>query len=404
MRYVIAIFLSLLLLFLVPKSYARECTDTPGSDLNPQQLIDFWNDVRDACNSKITENQGQQQTFKQVISTLNSKINLAQAQINQTQAQIVQLDKDIEVLSGVLDTVNTSMDQLSTIYIARVRESYKRMRTDQMEILLTSDSLNQFLENLKYLNTIKAKDQLILMELEKSRIDYDQKKTTKVAKQEEVQKLSDKLIAQKKDLNSQQSEKQNLLVLTQNDEKQFQSLLQKANAEIAAMTAYTTGASPLSNQTHCDDWGCYYSQRDSQWFYTTIGGSSEILGKVGCLITSTAMVASHYHKDLKPSDIAGSTNPFFANSAYMIQGSWTVNGITVERTDTSISKIDEELNAGNPVIVGLYNGPAHFIVIKGKNDQGYIMNDPYLENGYDHQFNEKYNTSNITQVDIVRVH
>lgn len=403
MRYVVAIIFSLLLLGLAPKVYARECTDTPSSDLNTEQLINFWNEVRDACNGKISENQGKQQTLKQVITTLNSKINLAQAQINQTQTQIAQLEKDIQVISGVLETVNSSMDQLSIIYIARVRESYKRMRTNQLDLLFSANSLNQFLENMKYLNTAKARDQLILVELERSRVDYNQKKTAKVTKQEEVQKLKDKLLAQKKDLSSQQAEKTKILVLTQNDEKQFQTLLNKAKAEIDAIKRFTASASPLANQTHCDDWGCYYSQRDSQWFYNTIGGSSEILGRVGCLITSTAMVASHYKKDIKPSDIAGSTNPFWPDTAYMLKGSWTVNGVTVERTETTQAKIDEELNAGNPVIVGLYNGPAHFIVIKGKNDQGYIMNDPYLENGFNRPFTEKYKTSDITQVNIVRV-
>lgn len=414
MKYVVLLVLSLFLLGLVPKTYARECTDTPGA--NDTDLVAFWQDVRDACNAKITENQGTQQTLKQAISTINSKINLAQAQINQTQAQITQLEKDIEVLSGVLDTVNVSMDQLTTIYIARVRESYKRMRTDELDLLFSSNSLNQFLENLKYLNTAKAKDQLILVELEKSRLDYNQKKTAKVTKQEEIQKLNDKLVAQKKDLNNQQADKQKLLVLTQNDEKQFQSLLQKANAEIEAIKNFTASSSPLSNQTHCDDWGCYYSQRDTQWFYTTIGGSSEILGKVGCLITSTAMVASHYHKDLKPSDIANSTNPFFnypgpngntIYTAFMTKPPppWTVNGVTVERTETSKDKIDDELNAGNPVIVGLYNGPAHFIVLKKKNGNDYVMNDPYMENGYDKSFLDKYSSTNvITQVNIVRVH
>jgi hypothetical protein len=116
------------------------------------------------------------------------------------------------------------------------------------------------------------------------------------------------------------------------------------------------------------------------------------------------MVASHYKKELKPSDIAASSSPFWPDSAYMLKGSWSVNGVTVERSETSVSKIDDELKNGNPVIVGLFNGPAHFIVIKGKNDQGYIMNDPYMENGYDKAFTDKYAISNITQVNIVRVH
>lgn len=383
---------------------ALECGDPP-----PSGDLGALNSYIDSCNQKISESKNQQTTLKQVISNLNSKISLAQAQINQTEAQIIGLEKDITVLSGVIDTVNISMDQLAALYITRVRESYKQLRTERLGRVFASSSLSQLLEAQRYLNAVKTKDEMILTELEKSRLDYDQQKINKQEKQKEVEKLQTKLITQKKDLDNQQTEKQRLLTTTQNDEKKFQSLLKQAQNEIAAIRRFVTslgGATLLSNQTKCDDWGCYYSQRDSQWGNQLIGLSDMTLREVGCLITSTAMVASHYGKNLKPSDIASSSNPFFASTAYMLKGSWTVNGVTISRQDSvvSSSRIDEELNAGNPVIVGLYNGPAHFIVIRGKNDQGYIMNDPFLENGGNRQFSEKYNFSDITQLNIVRVY
>jgi len=383
---------------------ATNCEDKPSGDPS-QDLQQFWSDVSAACSAKITDSQSNQLSLTQAINTINSKINLAQAQINQTQAQIKTLEKEVTVLDGVLETVTDSMDKLEIIYTARVRESYKQMRVTPLNLIFSSDSIGDYFNKVKYLNTVKAKDQLILAELERSKNDYDQRKQDKVQKQQEVEKLKSKLESQKKLLVAQQKDKQNLLAQTKNDEKTFRDLMQKANAEIAAIRNYTSGASPLGNQTHCDGWGCYYSQRDTQWFYNTIGSSSETLGRVGCLITSTAMIASHYGKSLKPSDIAASSDPFVYSTAYMVKGTWTVNGVTVTRTDVSITtgKIDEELSAGHPVIVGLYSGPAHFIVIKGKNDQGYIMNDPYMENGYDKPFSDKYNVSNITQLDIVRV-
>lgn len=392
------------ILILAIPTYALECGDTP-----PSGDLSALNSYIDSCNQKISASKDQQNTLKQVIDTLNSKIGLAQAKINQTEAQIKGLEKEVEVLSKVIDTVNISMDQLTQVYLHRVRENYKTIRVDQVGVLLSANSLTHFLQNLKYQSIIKAKDHLILTELEKSRLDYDQQKNNKVKKQQEVEKLKSSLIAQKKDLDSQQQEKKRLLVSTQNDEKKYQSLLSQAKEAVAAIRRYVTsqgGATLLSNQTKCTSWGCYYSQRDTEWGNQLIGNSDMPLKEVGCLITSTAMVASHYGKDLKPSDIAASGNPFFSNTAYMVKGNWSVKGITVDRQDFSIStsKIDEELIAGRPVIVGLYRGPAHFIVLKAKNDQGYVMNDPYLENGSDRPFNEKYSVSDITQLNIVRVY
>lgn len=395
----------LVFLFLLPRfSYAVNCGDKPATDMEPSKLEQFWNDVGAACRQELNNNRSTQNTLKQALSSINAKINLAQAQINQTNAQIKSLEKEITVLSGVLENVNESMTELTKIYLARVQESYKRSRVTPVDLIFSSDSVGNYFEKLKYLNTVKAKDQIILMELENSRQDYDQRKQDKVTKQEEIEKLKTKLLAQQKDLQKQQKDKQGLLASTQNDEKKFQELLKQANAQIASFKKFTSGATPLSNQTHCDGWGCYYSQRDSSWFSKTIGNSTEILGQVGCLITSAAMVTSHYGKNLKPSDIAGSTDPFFLDTAFMKFDSWTVAGVNVSRTSIAKDKANEELNEGRPVIVGLNTiYGTHFIVLKGKNDSGYIMNDPFMENGYDKPFNSTYSESQIFRFDKVTV-
>lgn len=396
----IAIFLLFILLLLPKTVFSADCVET-NSGMSQDQL----QEIAKACESKISANQNDQNTLKLAISTLNSKINLAQAQINQTQAQINTLEKEITVLDGVLETVTDSMDELTKIYVSRVKESYKRYRATPIELIFSSTSIGDYFTKLKYLNTLKAKDQLILAELERSRVNYDQRKQDKVTKQKEVEALKAKLVAQKKTLDSQQKEKQKILALTQNDEKKFQTLLAQANSLVAAMRGFTSGATPLNNQTHCDGWGCYYNQRDSSWFSQTIGGSSETVGRVGCLITSTAMIASHYGKSIKPSDIAGSPDPFFLFTAYMNAGSWTVNGVTVNRQQgMSSESVENELNAGRPVIAGIMTGyGTHFVVIKGKNDGGYIMNDPYMENGYDKKFTDTYSTGQIFRFDKVTV-
>ena len=400
-RILLLLFLTIFLFSLFPsKLLAEECRET-NSGMDAQTLSNISN----ACEAKISANRQDQTSLKQAITALTAKVNLAQAQINQTISQINALEKEVTVLSGVLETVNESLDELGKIYQARVRESYRRSRVTPVDMIFSTESFGDFLTKMKYLNTIKAKDQLILNELESTRLDYDQRKTDKVTKQKEVEKLKTKLESQKKILSQQQKDKQNILSLTQNDEKKFQSLLAQANALVASMRGFTSGATPLSNQTHCDDWGCYYSQRDSSWFSQRIGDSSETVGRVGCLITSTAMIASHLGKNLKPSDIAASSNPFFPFTAYMNAGSWTANGVTVNRQQgLSKETVDNELGAGRPVIAGLntVNG-THFIVLKGKNDQGYIMNDPYMENGYDKKFTDTYSTGQIFRYDKVTV-
>ncbi len=404
MKFIFSIILFLLVFLLPTSALAVNCEDKPDSGWDPNTLIEFWGKVSDACREQISSNRSDQGTLKQAISTINAKINLAQGQINQTDAQITALEKDITVLSGVIETVKDSLSQLTTIYLARVQESYRRSRVTPIDLIFSTNSMGDYFTKLKYLNSVKAKDQLILKELENSRQDYDLRKQTQESKQLEIEKLQAKLESQKKLLVSQQKEKQNLLVLTQNDEKKFESILKQAIAQVTAMRGFTSGATPVKDQTHCDDWGCYYSQRDSAWFYNNIGNSTEVLGRVGCLITSWAMVTSHYGKNLKPSDIAGSTAPFYLDTAYMVFSGWSVNGVSVSRSSIPKDKIDEELNAGRPIIVGLNTSAGtHFIVLKGKNGDEYIMNDPYMENGYDKPFLSTYSFNQVFRFDKVSV-
>jgi len=236
MKYVVTLLLFLIISISLPVSAnAANCEDKPADGLDQGQLITFWNQVEEACQKEIGIKTSEAQSLKREIGVINSKMSLTQAQINQTQAQINVLEKDIAVLSGVIETVNISMDQLAEIYIARVKESYRRYRADRVSLIFSANSLGDFMEKMKYLNTVKAKDQIILTELERSRLDYGQKKDEKVEKQQEVEKLRSKLLAQKKVFDGQIADKRNLLTQTQNDEKKYKALLTEAAAEINSL-------------------------------------------------------------------------------------------------------------------------------------------------------------------------
>jgi peptidoglycan hydrolase CwlO-like protein len=390
----------LLSFFLAPISFAIECDGVPPSGAGKEAEI---NQYIEKCTEKINGLKKEQTSLKQAIDTINSKINLAQGQINQTQVQIINIEKEIGVLGGVLDKVNESMSDLTKIYLARVKESYKRIRVDSMGFLFSSNSFSDYFTKLKYLNTVKSKDQLILTELEKSRIDYDARRQSKLEKQQEIEKLKKRMEDQKKVLGSQQLEKKNLLAATASDEKKYQKLLSDAKAQLAALRRFVSsngGASILSNQTKCDDWGCYYNQRDSQWGNMGLGGSNYSVAEYGCLISSVSMMASHAGKNIKPSDIAANASAFVSGYGYLLH-SFSVNGINVTVTNISKDKLDDELKAGRSVIAGLFGGPDHFIVIVKKDGDKYIMHDPFLENGSNRPLTDKYSVSNINSLRLV---
>ncbi|TXI34146.1 MAG: hypothetical protein E6Q53_01855 [Candidatus Moraniibacteriota bacterium] len=402
-KLLIALLLSLLpfTFYLKPVS-AAVCGDNVPSEEG--ELKSYVDD----CNAKLKSLSGQKATLAQALGVLTTQINLTQAKIAKETSELNKLEIEISDLSGKIQSLDYSLTDLTKLFVARVKSSYMSATNSPISLLLHVSGITELTKGIQYVEKVRDHDQKLLLSLEKSRLDFDQQRSMKEQKQAEIETVKKVLDREKAALATQVAAKNKLLVDTKNDEVRFQSLLSQATAQLAAFRRFASnqgGASIVSNQTKCDSWGCYYNQRDSQWGNQTIGLSNETMKEVGCLVTSMAMVASHYGKSIKPGDIAASSSPFWSNTAYMNQGTWSAAGVTMTRTriGSSTAKIDEELAAGRPVVVGIYGGPNHFLVSTKKEGYYYIMNDPFPENGGGIKFTSKYPLSAITAVDRVSV-
>lgn len=235
MKFLKIFFLSFLLFGLVSFAYSAQCTDSI-----PATAGDLNSYITD-CQNKINSLKNEQQTLKAAIQTLDSKIRLTIAQITLTSKEIVQLEKDIETLSIVVSDLNIQLDKLSSIYVSRVVESYKRRDPNPLVLFATSDTISNYLSKKKYLSIIKARDRLILGEMTSAKQNYDAQKEAKIVKQKQIKELKDKLIIQQQNLSSQQKSKKDLLILTANNESKYQSLLSQAKAELEAINAIIAG-------------------------------------------------------------------------------------------------------------------------------------------------------------------
>lgn len=388
----------------LPIVLAIDCNDALPSDEGALR------DYIAACTSKLKDLSGQKKTLAEAVSYLNTQIKLTQAKISASEKDLSKLNLEIQDLSGKIDSIDYSLDELTRIFVVRVRDAY--IRQDTLPTITLAQAagggLGDLVRRLEYAKRLRDHDREILVALEKSRLDFNAQKADKETKQAAVEALQRKLTAERNSLSSQKATKDKLLADTQNDEKKYAALLSQAQRQLASFRRFVStqgGASILGNETRCDDWGCYYNQRDSSWGNQFMGLSDSLMREYGCLVTSMAIVASHYGKSLKPGDIASSTAPFFGGTAYMNQGSWSVNGVTMTRTrlGSSTSAIDAELLAGRPVVVGIYGGPDHFLVIKGKEGNDYIMHDPFPAGGNNLKFSSKYPLSAISAVDRVIV-
>lgn len=193
------------------------------------------------CNAKLGELSGQKQTLASAIDYLNTQIKLTQAKISATASELDKLNIEIEDLEGKIESIDYSLDDLTKLFISRVRETYMRRSTSDTQIIAHSSGLTDILRNIEYAKKIRDHDRNILISLEKSRLDVSAQKDIKELKQKEVEALKKKLDNDKAALNTQISAKNQLLAETKNSEATYQKLLAQAQAELVAIQGIIAG-------------------------------------------------------------------------------------------------------------------------------------------------------------------
>jgi peptidoglycan hydrolase CwlO-like protein len=358
----------------------------------------------DALQAEIAGYQKQLTVLGTEKTTLQSTINSLSLQQKQLTANIkISQSKITAANSQIKNLTNSISDKEETIAENQnaIAKALRVVSQDEQNSLVT-----QFISSNSLQDAWRAAD--ITLQFNKALTNNITKlrslRTVLSRSRESVKTVKEDLISLQNDLNVQnksvaqnKSQQQQLLAQTKNSEANFQKLLASAKAELAAFSAFTTaqgGAKLLSNQTACDTWGCYYSQRDSAWGNFRLNGTQYRLASDGCLVTSMAMVLTHYgYRDVTPVTINSNPDNFAAYyPAYMLFTTY-VDGVTATRVKATI---DATLSTGNPVIVGLHAyGGTHFVVLTEGSGGTYLMRDPYIANGKDILFTDHYKISNI---------
>lgn len=380
-----SVFLLTILLGRASFVLAEECDDIPSTQDKIQEKIN-------CLSGKVGQLSSQAKTLKGQIAQFDAQIKLTTLKIADTESKI-------QLLGGRIDQLEVSLNDLSKAFASRAVETYKLSRIENgFFFVLSAADVDDAVSRFHYLQKIQEEDRNLLSRLQEAQTAYQGQKVDQEALQKQLK-------TQQTSLNAQKSAKNNLLSVTKNDEAKYQNLLAQANAQLARFKSFVNsrgGSSILDNQTKCNEgWsGCYYNQRDSQWGNMFLGGASYLMKDSGCFVTSIAMLASHYGKNVKPNDIA-SLPAVFTNQGDIKWAPFSVNGVTISISWESSGKLDQYLSSG-PVIAQLYSGQ-HFIVILRKDGDNYIMNDPFLKDGYNKPLSAGgYSTSNITSLRLVK--
>ncbi len=390
-----------LAIFVIASSYQNVYADNdpqcPADDTGClEKAISFFT-------TKVNDLETSKNTLSNQIKLLDSQISLTILKIDQTKASIKILESEISTLSTKIDQLNVYLDQLSAAYISQVNQNYRLEKRVPAFAYLIASNFNNYWNQQKYVTAIQKNSQDNLLAMETSRTTYDIQKSEKTKKQQDLQDLQKQLATQQTSLDKQKTAKNNLLAETQNNEKIYQQKLQDALAQLNALRNFSKigGSICLSSSPGSGSDGNFFSQRDPSWCRQNIGLSKDVIGEVGCYISSLSMVYKKLGVSITPSTYASNPSNFYSTTAYM-NNPTPPSGYTYKQVSYSTNTIDSELDKGRYVIaqISMKNiSGMHFIVIISGANGSYKIHDPWY--GPDQNFSDHYIASSVMSLRLI---
>ncbi|MBI2641569.1 hypothetical protein HYW87_03180, partial [Candidatus Roizmanbacteria bacterium] len=150
---------------------------------------------------KISELRQQKNTLSAQIQYMDSQINLTALKIEDTERKIVSTQKEIELLTTRIEGLDNSLNYLSKLLLNRVVEGYKHQSVSLFGLILDSDNANDFINRYKYLKNAQENNQKLLVQVQATKLNFEEQKEIREVKKEELDALEKQLIAQKDELN-----------------------------------------------------------------------------------------------------------------------------------------------------------------------------------------------------------
>jgi len=391
-----------------PAVYAAGSAPVPANATSSlQDQINADNQQIGTLNQQIATYQAELQkigadktTLKAAINALDLQRSTVQAQVSVTQRQINTTQLQIQQLGGEITNTQQEMVTDRSALGAYLRDLQKADGQTLLEEMLSSNNLTQIWSNVSANLQVEDAVQTNVRTLQEQETNLANSQTASQQKQAVLNAQQQSLASQQQSLVTTEQSKTQLLAETNAKESTYQQLLAAAEAELNSFSAFVQnagGSKLLGNQTVCDSWGCYYSQRDAAWGSDALNGTRYTLASDGCLVASMAMVMTHYgYRDVTPVTINSNPANFAAYySAYLLT-TINVDGVSASRKTAAI---DATLKTGNPVIVGVHAyGGTHFIVLVSGSKGNYLMRDPYVANGKDISLTSHYSVRSIFSI------
>lgn len=213
------------------QTYGQTATPTPTPD-KTAKTVDLQGEIAD-YQQKITEAQQQANTLSTQLKIMDNQISLTQLRIQSNKGQMTELTADIDTAGKKIDRLEGALDKVTNVLIKRIKATYQVGKVSSLQLLLSSSSADNFILRSNYLKAAQENDKRLIYDTQQAKTDYQNQKNILEQKKKKVETLQKQLEEYTVQLDKQQQEKEQLLAVTKNSEKEYQKRLAEALKELA---------------------------------------------------------------------------------------------------------------------------------------------------------------------------
>jgi len=334
---------------------------------------------------------------EQEISFINFDIDKLRLEIKNTEEEIKNTENKIEKSKERLADGIRNLYEYDSQNLVRLTLSQGSMSDVFDEVVYIEDLQKNVAEGIKKLR----EDKTIL---EKRSGDIEKQKNNLAERKVEVSKkingLSDTIL----DIDEDKAQKAALVEITQGDEKKYKELLAQVESQTKQLLGDLAGlavqrraeVNALIKKHGAIPQGLFNVPLYKQTNYPGIklGPSQYSFSGNGCAVTSVAMVLKYYGKNVTPMTLNNDWKNIFSCSS---GGAFCWYGVANKPYNMNLSgqightygsniNIGNYFSPGKPVVIflnTLTSGSAgHYVVVVGKVNNKYVVNDPILGEVY----------------------
>lgn len=134
-------------------------------------------DLISSCGDKLNGIHNQESSLSSQIAYMDTQIYLTTVKIQQTEEQITQTQSEIDLLSSRIDNLDSSLNHLTSLFIDKIVDGYKKREVSFFNVLLDSTNAFDFLNRIKYLKAAQDSNQKLVVQVQETKSNFeDQKK------------------------------------------------------------------------------------------------------------------------------------------------------------------------------------------------------------------------------------